>query len=378
MNILVTGARAPIAADIARVLAASGHRVFTTDSLASPVGRFAPGIAGYLRLPAPAARFGAFEAALVAACQAHAIELVVPTSEEVFWLAQVQSFPPGCTVLTSNMGTLEELHHKGHFANLANLLGAGPGPCRALGTPEQLRRFAASHDTAEWVFKRVYSRFATDVLVGPAPAQVAALQAEDGNPWLAQPRVQGPEVCLYNICRDGQVLLHLAYRPVARAGAGASVYFEPVQDAALRMLSERFARATKFTGQLSFDVIQSTAGPVAIECNPRGTSGVHLAAQYPHLLAMALLGQSVELPRLAPRMLALPLLACHPGLLLGREGRQAWARARDAMGEAGVPWSAQARAMAELLATSVRSRTPVLACSTRDIEWNGAPLRRTG
>jgi hypothetical protein len=378
MNILVTGARAPIAADIARVLAACGHRVYTTDSLHYPVGRAAPGIAGYLRLPAPATHFADFEEQLGAACRRHAIERIIPTSEEVFWLAQVDGLPPGCALSTSNLGTLEELHHKGHFATLANLLGVGPGPCRQLGDAAQLRQFAADHDTAEWVFKRVYSRFATDVRVGPSPAEVGALPAEPDNPWLAQPRVQGPEVCLYNICQDGRVLLHLAYRPVYRAGAGASVYFEPLHDTALRTLSERMARATRFSGQLSFDVIQSTRGPVAIECNPRGTSGVHLAAQYPHLLAAALMGQPVELPRLAPRMLALPLLACHPGLLLGRAGRRAFGAARDALGDAGVSLPAQACAMGEVLWRAARSGTPLLASTTGDIEWNGVPVRRPG
>jgi len=373
MNILVTGARAPIAADLARVLAAGGHRVFTSDSLHSPVGRFAPGAAGYLRLPAPAANFPAFDAALVDACEVHAIDLVVPTSEEVFWLAQVTAWPAGCRLLTSGAATLDELHHKGHFATLAGMLGYGAGACQMLTTKERLAAFARDHDTIEWVLKRVYSRFATQVLVGPAPREVQELPADPDNAWLAQPRARGPEVCLYNICRDGQVLLHVAYRPVWRAGLGASVYFEPVQDSSLREMSERFARATRFTGQLSFDVIQTTKGPVALECNPRGTSGVHLAAQHPDLLRRALLGEAVEMPRLAPAMLALPLLACHPTLLLSADGRRSWTAARDAMSQAGVSIPAQVRAMGEMLWKAASNGTAVLATSTKDIEWNGAP-----
>jgi len=37
MNILVTGARAPIAADIAKALAQSGHKVWMADNLRTPI-----------------------------------------------------------------------------------------------------------------------------------------------------------------------------------------------------------------------------------------------------------------------------------------------------------------------------------------------------
>lgn len=377
MNILITGARAPIAADIAREFVLQGHQVYTTDSLKHPVGRYVPGIAGYLRLPAPRASGKIFGAELAQAIDERSIDLVVPTSEEVFWLAKVKSmhgehWPDACRLLTAPLQVLELLHHKGSFAQLANTLGIGAGTFHGVATPEQRERFLDEHDPAKFVFKRMYSRFATDVWISPSVQEVRALVLEEKNPWLAQPRVHGPEVCLYNIAKDGQLLLHVAYRPRWRAGKGASVYFEPVHDATLVELSRKVVQATQFTGQISFDAIQSAAGPVAIECNPRGTSGVHLAAQQPDQLVLALTGSLAQLSKPEPRMLALPLLMYNPGILLEKAGRAGWTASQDAMLQAGVPFRAQLLATAELLWKAARLRSSPLAVSTTDIEWNGS------
>lgn len=373
MNVLVTGARAPIAADIASVLIAAGHRVWLSDSLAYPVSAACPGIQGYLRLPAPARDFEGFRAALDAVCELHAIERIVPTSEEVFWLAQTPASSVSRAFPSSE--TLATLHHKGNFARLANDLGYGTGTCHELSSRAALAAFLQQENPKDFVFKRAFSRFATQVLLSPCQDQLLELEWTTGNPWIAQPRVYGKEVCTYNVCQDGRVLLHVAYRPKWRAGAGASIYFEPVQNPALLTMAQAFAAATKVTGQLSFDVMESAGGLVALECNPRGTSGVHLAAQAGQALAESLLGtaEPTRVPlAAAPRMLALPLLLYHPGLLLTKAGRKAWASSKDAPTCAGITFLAQARATLELLATAHRHHRSMLEASTLDFEWNGS------
>jgi hypothetical protein len=139
-------------------------------------------------------------------------------------------------------------------------------------------------------------------------------------------------------------------------------------------MSARIVAATGFTGQISFDAIETDRGLVALECNPRGTSGVHLAVQQPAALAAALLGQSVAPPALAglePRLLLLPLLLSQPRLLFTRSGRQALAAACDALASAGVGLWPQVRALAELATHAARRRQSLALASTHDIEWNG-------
>lgn len=372
MNVLVTGARAPIAADLVAALALAGHRVWVADSLRAPVGAASPHAAGYFQLPPPRRDFHGFVDRLRAVCAATAIEAIIPTSEEVFWLAQAAPFlSKSIDVRTSPLPILAELHHKARFARLATRLGYGAPENHELTAPSDLARFT---DPTSYVFKPVYSRFASRTLIAPSARRLALLLPTPSDPWLAQTRLIGRELCSYNIAIAGRLVFHVAYEPLFRVGVGASTYFAPVDHPPLRAMSEKFIAAATFTGQICFDSIDTPDGPVAIECNPRGTSGVHLAAQQPHNFAAALLGLTTEivLPFLpAPRMLLLPLLLHHPGALFRTADRCRLRAARDTFRAAGISRVAQLRALSELALTAARHRTNLPVASTADFEWNG-------
>ena len=374
MNILLTGARAPIAADIVRALVSAGHQVWTADSLRFPVGRFAPGARGYVRIPPPRQDFIGFSRRLVAACWQLGIERIIPTSEEVFWLAAVD-LPAGCEGFFPSQAVLGQLHNKATFAELAQSLGYGAGHSEVLRTRAELEAFAREYQIDQYVLKPVYSRFASEVVIHPTPAGIAHIQPSGDTPWLVQRRAVGREVCTYNIAVNGELVLHAAYQPRFRAGKGAGIYFQPVASGALRDMAADFAKATGATGQLSFDVIEDKRNLVALECNPRGTSGAHLAAQNLRRFGKALVGQEAAGAELFyPTMLTLPMMVYHPGIFLHRNGRQAWAAAEDAMSAAKVPLWAQGLAMAEVLARSAAAGKGALAGSTHDIEWNGEAI----
>ena len=371
MRILVTGARAPIAADLAKAFRLTGHRVWLTDSLRWAVASGSPYAERYLRLPPPRREPEAFAAALIQACVAYEIDTIVPTSEEVFWLAALRErLPKSVALRTSDLGLLRRLHDKAAFAKLACELGYGAKANRVLTSHAQAADLGSP---ANWVFKPVYSRFATQTLISPSAEELSAMNATLERPWLAQTRIHGDEYCLYNVAERGRLLLHLAYAPTVRFGQGASIYFSEVRDERLRRLSEQFVARTGFTGQISFDVIASEEQLVAIECNPRGTSGVHLAAQAHHTLASALLGQESEeramLPE--PRMLLGPWFLQSPVTLFRARDRALRAPARDALRSARIGWHRQAFALAEMGWLAWRAKTSVAAVSTADIEWNG-------
>jgi hypothetical protein len=375
MNILVTGARAPISADIVRVLAGLGHRVWTADSMLVPIGRFAQKSSGHIWLPAPRKDFAAFAAKLVDICERLNIDRIIPTSEEVFWLAGVEGLPASCQGFFPSLDILGQLHNKHTFAELAQSIGYGADENHLFTSTAQLDAFARREDLTRYVLKPVYSRFASEVMISPIPELIGHIQPTEQAPWLAQTRVQGEEVCLYNVAVDGELILHTAYRPALRAGKGASVYFEPEVDDELLELSADFVAATRFTGQISFDVIRARQGIVALECNPRGTSGVHLAAQNPRQFGLALLGETAAGTKFHwPAMLGLPLLMYNPTVPFSRNGRIAWRRAEDAMKAAGVPLLGQALATMEVLARAVCSRQSILSTTTTDFEWNGEPM----
>jgi hypothetical protein len=375
MNVLVLGARAPIAADLAQALTLHGHRVWLADSLRAPVAGCSPHAIGLIRLPAPRVRFAEFRSALIAQCSALAIDAIVPVSEEVFWLsAMADALPSSVNVRTSPFSMLAALHDKARFAVLATQLGYG-AETNVVLTSTADRDALVAPETM--VLKPVFSRFAARVLVRPNQSELHRVRPTPTHPWLAQTFIRGRELCAYNVADRGRVLLHVAYAPTFRFGIGASVYFTPIVSEPLRELCERFVAATRFTGQISFDVIEGKDRLVALECNPRGTSGVHLAVQDSARLAAALLGEPMPVgPSVTsrPRMLLLPLLLQHPTLPFTASGRRALGTARDAMIEAGIPPHRQAIALAEMAWRSLRTGLPLSRASTADIEWNGEPL----
>jgi hypothetical protein len=376
MNVLVTGARAPIAADIAKAFSIAGHQVWVADNLRFPVGAASPFVRALIRLPAPRTDFRGFVSALKTACSDFAIDVIVPTSEEVFWLAAAApSLPASVNVRTSPLRTLAQLHHKGLFAELASRWGCGLPENHEITARADLDRF---ENPQCYVFKPVYSRFASRTLIGPTIRELQRLQPSVLDPWLVQTRVEGRELCVYNVADAGRLLLHVAYEPMFRIGVGASVYFSPVNNEELRLLSERIIGETNFTGQISFDVMETKTGLVALECNPRGTSGVHLAVQQPAALVASLLGHSSDFPSsfiAAPRMLTLPLLVNHPAGIFRSRDRRMMREAKDALQAAGVPLFAQAKAIAEMSWCAARRGMSIPQASTADIEWNGEPIR---
>ena len=375
MNILITGARAPIAADLARAMATAGHKVWVGDSFGSPIGAASPHIQSLIRLSSPRLNFRRFVSDLIAACADNSIDVIIPTSEEVFWLAGAVPFlPESVDIRTSPLPVLEQLHHKGQFARLATSLGYGVPENYEVTQLSDLARLGG--EPTGFVFKPVYSRFATRTLIFPTVGEIARLRPSPAHSWLAQTRVSGRELCAYNVAHAGRLLLHAAYEPKYRIGVGAGIYFSPVSHEKLRSMSERIIGETGFTGQIGFDAMETKHGLVALECNPRGTSGVHLAVQQPLVLAEALLGRQMEAaPFLAaPRMLLLPLLLNYPGLVFRSESRRKIRAAQDALAAAGIPLWAQAKALAELGWLAIRTRRSLPLASTADLEWNGEPI----
>lgn len=110
------------------------------------------------------------------------------------------------------------------------------------------------------------------------PRNVLA-SASPGTRYVAQEWVRGRAFCSYAVARAGHLAAFVVY-PVEETLDGSScVYFKSVAHARIREYCAAFARHTRLTGRFALDFIEedSDAGRlVAIECNPRATSGVHL------------------------------------------------------------------------------------------------------
>lgn len=377
-TILITGARAPVALHLARLLCAAGERVLLADSLKRPLAAASRCHAGYHRLPPPRFAPGPFTDALVELIAREGITDVLPTCEEVFHLAIARDRRPmGARLIAPPLHLLAEAHDKHRFIERCAALGLPvPATARVTSAGDLAAHAASARDL---VFKPVWSRFATRTLVRPSPARVRRLSPTQTDPWIVQEALTGDEISAWALARNGRVVALAAYRGLARAGRGAAVAFAPVADPTVRAFVRRYVEGTGWEGQIAFDLMRLPDGRVLpLECNPRATSGVHffnepcafrdtLVADGPEVFPDVTRPQGV---RLALRLYGLPML-----LQRGGPARYAHALAQTedvlATPTDPAPGRAQWGALAEFAGIALRQRIGLQAATTHDIEWNG-------
>jgi hypothetical protein len=217
------------------------------------------------------------------------------------------------------------------------------------------------------------------VLLRPSPGELDAIHPSPAAPWVAQRFVAGNEISAYAVALNGKLKALALYRSLYRAGRGAGICFEPVEDAAARRFIETFVAGTSWTGQISFDLMRKKDGTVLpLECNPRAVSGLHFFRD-PQRFACAMLEDGAEVKpdvatsqtvRLAMWIYGLPAALRSGGLGRFRQTMREADELLDWPGDP-APKKAQWRALAEIAGTALRQRISLQTASTRDIEWNG-------
>lgn len=379
---LITGARAPAALDLARAFRAAGHPVHMADCSPSLTARLSTAPTTVQTYASPVRRPEAFAADIDRLLDTLNPALVIPTCEEVFHLAAPAKKRPvlAATLFAPPFDTLRTLHSKQLFARAC--LDEG------LPVPETwpLTRIAdLDHlpPTRTLVLKPEYSRFGVHALIRPAREDVGALPISEERPWVAQRHVAGTEMSFYAVARAGRLTAFCAYGSAWRERGGASYAFaapDAQVTAALRDLAVALASRVVRDGQFACDVIlDAEARPWLLECNPRATSGVHLFRRDP-ALARAFYD---DRPCVAPSdppflylgpafgLFGLPAALRSGGLAewrrLRREGHDVISAPGDRLPLVGALADSAAFATRALLSAS-----SLAAAMTADIEWNGA------
>ncbi|KQT34998.1 hypothetical protein ASG29_02365 [Sphingomonas sp. Leaf412] len=373
-TVIVTGARAPVALDVARSFRALGWEVHLADSVPATAARWARPAFPLHRLPPPRHAFAAFRDALARLIDATRATLIVPTCEEVFYLAAAA---PPAPLFAPSPDVLRALHSKAAFVDLARAAGVDVPATRRIVD----RTALAGLRLDDLVLKPEFSRFAAATLVRPSRCAAARLRPSPTHAWVAQDIVVGEELCLWTAAHHGRLTGHALYRPALRHGRSAAYAFEAVDWPPAIDMAARIAASCAMTGHLSFDLIRTPDDrAVPIECNPRAVSGVHLFAG--DLTARAIVGEAVPPPppgtrrHLSP---AMALLGMPQALATGRAGAfaAAWRAGADAIGRPGDrrPVAGAIVDAARFAATGLTRRRSPTRQTTADIEWNGEPIR---
>jgi hypothetical protein len=382
-RVLITGARAPVAAELAGLFNRIGAEVHVADSTPLLLAAGLKCVAGGHRLPPARDDVRAYGEAVAALVERLGIDLIVPTCEEIFFLAAARDAGHRVPLFASPLATLRSVHDKFAFIELASHAGIAVPQTRRLTSKEEVDELADR--SRELVFKPCFSRFGTETRVGVAPNKLADVQPSAASPWIAQQRLHGEEVCAYAVALGGKLAVFSAYRPCHRMGRAASYFFEPVDLPEGERIAAAVIEATAFHGQISFDMIRTPErGLLPIECNPRATSGLHLLADQPELAARMLDGKPGcgvlrPAPDVQPAMISLAMWVS--GLpraaLSGNVGR--WrrdlARGRDVLSFPENPLTGRACKMfAAYFRESFATGRTMREFTTADIEWNGEPL----
>jgi hypothetical protein len=363
MHVLLTGARAPATLELARLCARAGHAVHVADVPGWHICRGSRRVTAVHRLPAPRDGHGPFADALRRIVQAEAIDVVVPTCEEVFHLAAIAPMLP-VRVACEPRDRLLVLHDKWRF--IAACTVAGLDAPMTAGLP---RGAASLQDLppGRYALKPRFSRFATRVRTWSTGETPPAVAMDDG--WIAQEFLTGDAFCTWSVAHRGHVAAHATYAVDATAGTrGAAISFHSVRHSAILAWVQRFIAHHQLSGQFAFDFIDAPIGLRAIECNPRLTSGVHCFRGMPAVADLLLHESPAQTPVLQPP----EGLQFRSRLALLTYGQKA-GRGAGLLDATDDPWPRRLQLLAwgHLLARAAWHRTDPRALSTHDIEWNG-------
>lgn len=366
MRILLTGARAPATLELARLGARAGYEMHVADTSAWHVCRGSKLIAGWHTLPPPRGNHGPYADAVRALVRRFRIDVIVPTCEEVFHLAAVRD-DVGARVASEPLAVLAPLHDKWRFIAACATAGVAFPPTHLLSTPADL----ADLPESRYILKRRYSRFATQVFDWRTgdPLPIRQMGSETG--WLAQTMLSGPSLCSWSTATRGRLLAHATYAVDATAGSrGAAIAFHSIRHDGVLAWVRQFVASHRLSGQFAFDFIDTAAGVIGIECNPRLTSGVHCFRSMP-AVAATLFESHVsreDAPLLEPPSGV--AFRSRLAMALYRKSTHSGAGLLDATDD---PWPRRLQLLtwSHLLLRAALNRQDPRAVSTRDIEWNG-------
>ncbi|MEJ6402135.1 ATP-grasp domain-containing protein [Yoonia sp. 2307UL14-13] len=355
---------------MARLLSAAGCHVVMADSLRHALG-FASGVhQGTVRLPPFNADPPVLAHVMQAVIDDHAITHVLPTCEEVIYLARLwEVHRMNATLIAPDAATLLSAHNKYQFIEMARAAGVAVPRTWLMQSGDDPDE--PNLPSTALVYKPVWSRFGERVLIRP---RRITFRPSTQSPWVAQEYLHGDLCCAYAVADAGKISACAIYHPLYPAGQGGGTAFAPLDAPDIADAVAAFAAYHRWTGQLSFDVIRTETGPFFIECNPRATSGLHLFENGVSF-ADALFGQGQAMP-VTVGLYGVRLAMALYGVRWGRL-RALWhdlRRAQDVIAWQGdrVSASRQLRAFAEIAGIAVRHRISLQTASTYDIAWNGS------
>ncbi|MEJ9078514.1 ATP-grasp domain-containing protein [Gordonia malaquae] len=292
-HVLITFARSFLTLNLARLMAAAGHRVTVVDSLAVGVSRYSNAVSGFHKVPPPKFAPQEYCRELASIVEREKVDIVIPIHEETDILAMMAGlFPDTVELFLSPFEVEDMLHNKLSYQRALTERGFETLKFMELSSPEDVEKLDF---TTPFAIKQAYSRGSQTIYKAHPGDDLSYLEFDPTNPWIAQEWLEGDRYCTYSVCRDGEVFAHATY-PVDYAIDGKScLTFEHVDHEGILEWTRKLAKSVNFTGHMGLDFIDHPErGLYTIECNPRGTSGIMMFTREQRV-DRAFFGENTEL-----------------------------------------------------------------------------------
>lgn len=381
-TVLLTLGRLPKALDLARGLHARGCRVVVAEPFRFHVCRMSRAVSQSWQVTAPNRDPERYLAEVGRIIETESVDIVVPVSEEALHALRLAGRVDPAVRFYSAPGELvARLHDKWSFNQLARGIGLPVPESAPIADPAAVALATA----VDCITKPRDGCSGIGFRRWPRGAALQAAGLPEGT--LVQRHVEGEHLSSFSITRAGRVIGTVIYRGRVFSGTVA-VCFERVDlPSAVEDWIQRFVSATGYDGFLSLDFIIEAGRPLAIECNPRLTSGAHFVQ--PDTLAAAVLEDADTPFAVRPERLLQQFYTTLTETQRAMFGRGPFReRLRHLMEAKDVVWSARdplpflmmTPASAELLALTLFRGMSFGEAATADVAWFGTPepLSRAG
>jgi hypothetical protein len=282
-NVFILSAKAPVTLDIARRFHHHGWHVWVGDNISCKLSSWSNCIKKKLPYASPRYQTKQFIKDLINIINTHQIDLVIPSCEDVFYLARYQHLlPKRAKLAVDHFNTLKTLHSKFEFQQLIKTLDKQYQSCaletKIVNSLEDATLWQQTHHLKGLVLKPEFSRFGVHTRIYPNGIPNHAPQLDKSMIWVAQAYQEGTELCSYSIAHQGKIFAHALYEGIYRLKKSASYYYQPKESLEIYNIVKSIVEILNFSGQIAFDWIinPSTQQIKVLECNPRATSGIHL------------------------------------------------------------------------------------------------------
>ncbi len=382
MRILVTSARMPFALDMIRKLDTRGHDVYASDADGVAPGSHSRYLAGHFVTASPKNETERFLDDIERIVTENEIEAVIPAFEEAFFLAtRLDRLSKLTTLYTAPFRTLARLHDKAVFQRLATDLEL-PIPETVIARSDDELREAIGR-FPRFFARAAFSRGGVALLTntGPLAGQLSVddVHPTERSPWLVQEFVDGPMLCTYSTLHAGRPTLHCTYRAPRQWEHSTGIQFESVDSERTLPIVERITSHLGYTGQVSFDFVDTGDELMLIECNPRATDGILLvpADELSEGLLLSERGLAVipagERVQLDFAVFGEMFTEGLGGVPRGIEDLRR-IRSYESGWHDHLPFLYSFLDFAQHAKLNLRDREPLLAAMADDITWDGEPI----